>query len=103
MSYLDVVPSEHSSGELRRRGPITKSGRQHARRLLVEAAWHYRRPPRVAVASRAPSSTASPRSSRSRGKRNGDCTNVWQRMQQRNKRRTIIAVEHAVAFAAGRQ
>ena len=48
MSYLGVVPSEHSSGERRRRGPITKSGSQHARRLLVEAAWHYRRPPRVA-------------------------------------------------------
>ena len=48
MSYLGVVPSEHSSGERRRRGAITKSGSQHARRLLVEAAWHYRRPPRVA-------------------------------------------------------
>jgi transposase len=44
-SYLGVVPSEHSSGEKRRRGPITRSGSQHARRLLVEAAWHYRRPP----------------------------------------------------------
>ena len=48
MSYLGVVPSEHSSGQRRRRGPITKSGSQHARRLLVEAAWHYRRAPRVA-------------------------------------------------------
>jgi transposase len=48
MSYLGVVPCEQSSGERRRRGPITKSGSQHARRLLVEAAWHYRRPPRVA-------------------------------------------------------
>jgi len=35
MSYLGVVPSEHSSGERRRRGPITKSGSQHARRLLI--------------------------------------------------------------------
>src|SRR4051794_41190053 len=48
MSYLGVVPSEHSSGERRRRGPITKSGSQHARRLLIAAAWHYRRPPRDA-------------------------------------------------------
>ena len=47
MSYLGVTPSEHSSGGQRRLGPITKSGSQHARRLLVEAAWHYRRPPRV--------------------------------------------------------
>ena len=53
MSYLGVVPSEHSSGERRRRGPITKSGSQHARRLLIEAAWHYRRPPRVGGQPRA--------------------------------------------------
>lgn len=42
MSYLGVVPSEHSSGRRRRQKSITKSGSQHVRRLLVEAAWHYR-------------------------------------------------------------
>ena len=52
MSYLGLVPSEHSSGEARRQGAITKSGSRHARRLLVEAAWHYRRRP----APRAPRS-----------------------------------------------
>ena len=46
MSYLGLVPSENSSGEKRRQGAITKSGSRHARRLLVEAAWHYRRAPR---------------------------------------------------------
>jgi transposase len=46
MSYLGLVPSENSSGEKRRQGSITKSGSRHARRLLVEAAWHYRRAPR---------------------------------------------------------
>src|SRR5204862_7261498 len=46
MSYLGLVPSEHSTGERRRLGSITKSGSRHARRLLVEAAWHYRRAPR---------------------------------------------------------
>jgi transposase len=35
------------SGQSVARGPITKTGSTHARRLLVEAAWHYRRPPRV--------------------------------------------------------
>ena len=40
MSYLGLVSSEHSSGESRRQGAITKSGSRHARRLLVEAAWH---------------------------------------------------------------
>ena len=33
-----------SSGERRRQGAITKTGNAHARRLLVEAAWHQRRP-----------------------------------------------------------
>jgi transposase len=57
MSYLGVVPSEQSSGERRRRGPITKSGSQHARRLLVEAAWHYRRAPRRRGQPRSPPAT----------------------------------------------
>src|SRR3954464_11363940 len=48
MSYLGVVPSEHSSGQRQRRGPTTKPGSRHARRLLVEGAWHWRRAPRVA-------------------------------------------------------
>jgi transposase len=42
-----IVPSEHSSGGTRRQGAITKAGSGHARRLLVEAAHHYRHPPRV--------------------------------------------------------
>ncbi len=46
-SYLGLVPSEHTSGTKRRQGAITKAGSSHARRLLVEAAWHYRRPPRA--------------------------------------------------------
>ena len=45
-AYLGLVPSESSSGERRRQGSITKAGSGHARRLLVEAAHHYSRPPR---------------------------------------------------------
>lgn len=52
MGYLGLVPSESSSGEQRRQGAITKSGSRHARRLLVEAAWHYRRPPAKGAALR---------------------------------------------------
>lgn len=51
-SYVGLVPSEQSSGEKRRQGSITKAGCGHARRLLVEAAWHYRRPPAVSLALR---------------------------------------------------
>jgi transposase len=42
-AYLGLTPSESSSGERRRQGGITKTGNGHARRLLVEAAWHHRR------------------------------------------------------------
>jgi transposase len=48
-AYLGIVPSEHSSGESIRRGPITKAGSPHARRLLVEAAQHYRHKPAVSA------------------------------------------------------
>ena len=60
MSYLGLVPSEHSTGQQRRQGAITKTGSRHARRLLVEAAWHYRRPPRRSHELRR-RQTASPR------------------------------------------
>jgi transposase len=42
MAYFGLVPSEHSSGERERRGPITKAGNKHARRVLIEAAWNNR-------------------------------------------------------------
>ena len=47
MAWLGMVPSEHSTGERIRRGPITKSGNRRARSILVECAWSYRHPPRV--------------------------------------------------------
>jgi len=42
MAYVGLVPSEFSSGERRQRGSITKTGNAHVRRVLIEAAWHYR-------------------------------------------------------------
>lgn len=47
MGWLGVTPSEHSSGEKRRQGSITKNGNAYARKLLVEAAWSYQHPARV--------------------------------------------------------
>lgn len=53
-SYAGVVPREHSSGgpDKSRRGGITKTGNAHLRRVLVEAAWHYRHPPQASAALR---------------------------------------------------
>ena len=47
MAFVGLVPTEHSSGEHRRQGSITKVGNSHVRRLLVESAWHARRRPKV--------------------------------------------------------
>lgn len=46
MSFLGLTVAEYSSGDRQHRGHLTKTGNRHARRLLVEAAWHYRHPPR---------------------------------------------------------
>ncbi len=47
MGYSGGVPSEHSSGDKRRQGAITKTGNAHLRRVLGEAAWNYRHRPRL--------------------------------------------------------
>ena len=51
-AYLGLVPCEHSSGATRVLGGVTKTGNGHARRLLVEAAWHHRAPSRPSRALR---------------------------------------------------
>lgn len=52
MAFIGLVPSEHSSGTRQARGAITKTGNAHLRRVLVEAAWHYRHHPFVGDALR---------------------------------------------------
>jgi transposase len=99
MSYLGVVPSEHSSGTRRRQGSITKSGSQHARRLLVEAAWHYRQPPRISEPLRRRQAGAEPEIVALSWKTQRRLHRVWTRMEQRGKRRTIIAVAAARELA----
>jgi transposase len=47
MGYCGAVPSENSSGKRTRRGGITKTGNAHLRRIVVEAAWSYQRPPAI--------------------------------------------------------
>ena len=99
MSYLGVVPCEHSSGTRRRQGSITKSGSRHARRLLVEAAWHYRQPPRVSEPLRRRQAGADPMIVALSWKTQRRLHRVWSRMEQRGKRRTIIAVAAARELA----
>ena len=42
MAFTGLIPSEHSSGAKQARGPITKTGNAHLRRVFVETAWQYR-------------------------------------------------------------
>ena len=65
-AYLGLVPSEYSSGDSRVQGSVTKTGNGHARRLLVEAAWHHRSPYRPGTVLRRRWDLASP-AARARG------------------------------------
>jgi transposase len=47
MGFTGLVPSEYSSGNRTRRGPITKAGSQPVRTALIEAAWAYRHRPAI--------------------------------------------------------
>lgn len=48
-AWLGLVPSLEQSGQSARSGSITKTGSAYARRILVEAAKHAARPPRVST------------------------------------------------------
>jgi transposase len=100
MSYLGLVPCEESSGERRRQGAITKTGSRHARRLLVEAAWHYRRRPAKGLALRRRQADADPAIVAISWQAQHRLYRVWQRLDtQRGKRRTIVAVAVARELA----
>lgn len=47
MAYLGLVPHEHSTGDTRRLGAITKAGNAQARWILIEAVQHASLPPKV--------------------------------------------------------
>lgn len=99
MSYLGLVPSESTTGQQRRQGAITKTGSEHARRLLIEAAWHYRPRPRIGKAltdrqhGQPAQAIAIAWSAQQRLHR------TWTRLEKRAKRRTIIAVAAARELA----
>jgi len=76
MAYLGLVPSEDSSGTREHRGSITKAGNCHARRILVEACWHYRHPPRVGRVL----------AQRSQGQPPGVRAQAWQAQQRLHRR-----------------
>jgi transposase len=93
MHYLGLVPSENSSGQQRRQGAITKTGSRHARRLLVEAAWHYRRPPRKGTVLERRQHDQPAQAIAISWKAQQRLHQIWHRLDtQRGKRKTIVAV-----------
>jgi len=99
-SYLGLVPSEYSSGASRVQGSITKTGNTHARRLLVEAAWHHRKTYRNPGAiMRARWELASP-AARARGHAgNHRLHDRWIRFIERRKKPVIANVAVARELA----
>lgn len=97
--FLGLTPSEDSTGGRRRLGAITKTGNTHARRLLVEAAWHQRRPlrPSAALERRRQGQPAAVRARAEASARRLHAR--WHALESRGKRRTIVAV--AVARELG--
>ena len=96
MSYLGLVPSENSSGETRRQAQITKSGSRHARRLLVEAAWHYRRPPRLGTVLERRQQDQEAAVIAIAWKAQQRLHHIWRRLEKkRGKRGTIVAAAAA--------
>lgn len=84
-AYLGLVPTESSSGQSRSQGSITKTGNAHARRLLIEAAWHHRRPNRPSAVLRRRQDKAGA-AARDRGERaNRRLHARWVRFDARHK------------------
>ena len=88
-AYLGLVPTEHSSGASRSQGGITKTGNSHARRLLIEAAWHHRKPYRPGKQLRCRWDVATP-AARARGHAaNRRLHTRWLHFDQRKKRSVV--------------
>jgi transposase len=99
-AYLGLVPAEESSGNHRYQGSITKTGNTHARRLLVEAAWHHRKPLNVkSKRLRASRDLVSP-SVRARAERaDRRLHHRWNNLDARGKRATVSAIAVARELA----
>jgi transposase len=88
-AYLGLVPTESSSGATRSQGGVTKTGNSHARRLLVEAAWHHRPRYRPGPDLRRRWNTASPQAQARGQAANRRLHARWARFDERKKRSVV--------------
>src|SRR6476659_3114588 len=100
MGYLGLVPTENSTGDKVKRGGITKAGNGRARRILVEAAWSYRYPPRVSR-DKQPKVAAAPRRVREIAwKAQTRLRGRFRSLERKGKRRTVIVTAIARELSA---
>jgi transposase len=90
MAWLGLVPGEHSSGNTRRQGPITRSGNRWARTLLVEAAWSYRYTPKVSAIIERRAQSVDPRVRELAWKAQLRLTHKFRRMSARGKHSNLV-------------
>jgi len=99
--FLGIVPSERTSDRIRRQGSITKAGSEHARRLLVEAAHHYRHQPAVGAELARRQAGQDPRIIEIAWRAQRRLHGRWQRLYiERRKPASLVAVAVARELAA---
>jgi transposase len=99
MAYLGLVPSEHSTGDEIRRGPITKAGNRRARRMLVECSWSYQYPPRVGRAKQPKVDAAPPAVREIAWKAQHRLYRRYRALIRKGKRKTVAIVAVARELA----
>lgn len=90
MHFFGLTPSEHSSSNKRVQGGITRCGNSHCRRILTEAAWHYRLQPKVSEAIQ----------QRQQGQSKQVQTISWEAQQRLHKRFKALAAKKKSVIAA---
>ena len=93
-AYLGLVPTKYSSGSTRTQGGLTKTGNSHMRRLLIEAAWHHRKPYRPGWRLRQRWQAATPAARARRHQANRRLHSRWVRFDERQKRPAVANAAH---------
>lgn len=100
-AFVGLVPSEYSSGASEQRGGITKTGNGHVRRVLVEAAWHYRHRPVVGENLKRRSIGQPPEVLAAAWETQVRLCGRYRRLTARGKRSTVAVVANARELARG--
>jgi transposase len=98
-AWLGLTPSLNQSGESKAQGSITKTGSTLARRLLIEAAWHYGPRPHVGPALQARQHGQPEHVLQIANKAQHRLHRVYQQMKARGKPHGVVTVAVARELA----